>query len=63
MGRFPKQTLNKNIFKPIREARIIKFVEDCGIVRAVREFNLRRWEVNEIVSRAIQNHQDVIVAQ
>ncbi|GJZ76442.1 zinc finger, CCHC-type containing protein [Tanacetum coccineum] len=43
-------TLTKIICKPIREARIIKYVEDYGIAAAVYEINLRRWEVNEIIS-------------
>ncbi|PWA43494.1 universal minicircle sequence binding protein [Artemisia annua] len=51
---------DKNIFKSIREGRIIQTVLYKGIGEAAKNFDIPKSEVNEIVLKAIKGHQNMI---
>lgn len=51
---------HKSIFNAIREESIVRTALNKGIGATAYEFNFPKSEVNEIVSRAIQDHQDVM---
>nr|GEV74142.1 protein RNA-directed DNA methylation 3 isoform X2 [Tanacetum cinerariifolium] len=51
---------DKNIFKSIREGRIIQTVLDKGIGAAAENFNIEKSEVNKIILKAIEGHQKMI---
>ncbi|GJX19970.1 cold shock domain protein 1 [Tanacetum coccineum] len=53
-------SLDKNIFKSIRDGRIIQTVLDKGIGAAAENFDIEKSEVNEIILKAIEGHQKMI---
>ncbi|GJW61994.1 gypsy type transposase [Tanacetum coccineum] len=49
-----------NVFEAIKLWRLIKTVESYGIGEAAKKYDVEKPQVNEIVSKAIQDHQDII---
>ncbi|PWA68191.1 cold shock domain protein 1 [Artemisia annua] len=52
--------MGRNIFKAIREGRIIQTVMYKGIGEAAKNFDIPISEVNKIVLKAMQSHKDLI---
>ena len=51
---------DKNIFKAIREGKIIETALNKGIGAAAENFDIPKTQVNEIVLKAIKGHQNMI---
>ncbi|GJU82102.1 DNA-binding protein HEXBP [Tanacetum coccineum] len=52
--------MSKNVFEAIRQWRLIQGVEHDGIDETAKDEDIPKSEVNELVLKAIQDHQDVI---
>ncbi|GKE37362.1 DNA-binding protein HEXBP [Tanacetum coccineum] len=51
---------DKNVFDAIKQWSLIYTVEHHGIDDAVKKYDVEKPQVNELVLKAIQDHQDII---